>query len=126
MNLRRVVVTGTGVISSLGGNTAEFRDALFAGRTGIDAITSLDASSLRLKNVAEVRGFNPDDHFDDKQVLWLDRFAQFGLAAAREAIRNAAIVWSEELRDRTGVITGTSMGGQLTQDEAYYSLYYDR
>ena len=126
MSQRRVVVTGAGVISALGKNVQEFREALFAGRPGVEAITGVDVSELRFKNAAEVRGFQPADYFDEKQILWLDRFAQFGLVAAREAVNDAGIEWTEELRNRTGVITGTSMGGQLTQDQAYYGLYYER
>ncbi len=126
MSQRRVVITGLGVVSSLGKNAQEFRDALLAGRAGIGPVTSVDMSELRFKNAAEVRDFRPEDHFDDRQITWLDRFSQLALVAAREAVNDAQVEWTEELRDKTGVITGTGMGGQISQEKGYYHLFYER
>lgn len=88
---RRVVITGIGVISALGHNSSDFWQSLGDGQSGIGPITSVDCTQLRLQNGAEVRNFNPLNHFEPKRVELLDRFAQFGLIAAREAVNSACI-----------------------------------
>jgi nodulation protein E len=99
--MRRVAVTGLGVISSIGLNTLEFWPALREGRSGIAPIESLDVSSLRFQNGAEVRGYDPCIHFDNGQTRFLDRFAQFALIAAREALHDADISFSPDLLVKT-------------------------
>lgn len=123
MEKRRVVVTGLGVISALGRNQAEFWEALSKGRSGIGPIEIVDTSQVRFKNAAEVRDYKPEEHFDEKEILLLDRFAQFGLLAASEAIADAGVEWTDELRTQTGVVTGSCLGGQTTQDECFLDLY---
>lgn len=126
MNPRRVVVTGVGVISALGNNKKEFRDALFAGRPGIDTITSVDISGLRFKKAGEVRGYNEQEHFDDKQLMLMERFTQFVMVATREAVKESGVEWNDEIeRERTAIITGTGAGGQGMQDSYYIDLYRD-
>ena len=105
--MKRVVITGVGVVSGLGNNAAEFWDALSAGRSGIGPITRADASSIRFKNAAEVRGFDPTEHFDDNALLWLDQFSHFGIVSAREAVADSGLEFTDALRDRSGVITGS-------------------
>lgn len=122
-DVRRVVITGVGAISGLGNNAHEFWDALRAGRSGIGPITRVDVSGIRFKNGAEVRGFEPTEHFDDKMLLWLDPFSQYGIVTAREAITDSGIEFNDQLRDRTGVITGNCLGGKMTEDELYRRLY---
>jgi nodulation protein E len=121
--VKRVVITGVGVVSSLGNNAGEFWESLSAGRSGIGPITKEDVSGLRFKNAAEVRGFDEKDHFDDKALLWLDPFSHYGIVASREAIKDSGIEFSEALRDRTGVITGNCLGGKTTEGEMYRRLY---
>lgn len=121
--LRRVAVTGIGVISALGGNCGEFWQALKAGRSGIGPLQSIDPALLRFPNGAEVRGFTPASYFDEKDIGLLDRFAQFGVVAAREAIAAAGIEWTPQLRESTAIITGTCVGGQTTEDEGFVNLY---
>jgi len=124
MTKRRVVITGLGVISALGKNTEEFWAAIQAGRSGIGPIESVDMSPISYKNGAEVRGYDPKDFFDNREDQeLLDRFAQFGLISAREAIRDAGIEWDEPLGNRTAVITGSCLGGMHTEDAAYEDLY---
>ena len=123
MNQRRVVVTGIGIISALGNNRNEFRETLFAGRSGIDVITSVDISQLRFQKAGEVHGFKEEEHFDDKQLMLLERFSQLAMVAAREAVTEAKIEWTDELRERTAIITGTGAGGQGNQDQSYIDLY---
>jgi nodulation protein E len=83
----------------------------------------IDCTQLRFKNAAVVRGFKTEDHFDADQAVFLDRFTQLGLIAAREAIQSAALEFSPRVCERTGIITGTAMGGQASEDEAFVDLY---
>ena len=122
---RRVAVTGLGVISALGHDVSCFWNALIAGRSGIGRITSVDLSNIRFQNGAEVRDYDPAQHFEPSQADLLDRFAQFALIAARQAIRDSGIIFSRELRQRTAIITGSSVGGQSTQDTQFWAVYHN-
>jgi len=84
-NTRRVVITGLGAVTPLGLDVAQFCESLRAGRCGIGPLETVDSTSLRFKNGAEVRDFTPSNHFTEKALDQLDRFAQLGLVAAREA-----------------------------------------
>ena len=121
--MRRVVVTGVGVLSSIGNTVAQFEKSLRACRSGIGPITQVDTSRLRFHNAAEIRGFEPTDHFSE--VTWLDRFAQLGIVATRDAIADSALMWNNALRARTGVITGSCLGGMGTEDAFYFDLYHE-
>lgn len=124
--MRRVVITGVGVISGLGNNAREFWDGLSTGRSGIGPITKVDVSNIRFKNGAEVRAFDETEHFEDKMLLWLDPFAHFGIVTAREAIADSGIEFDDTLRDKTGVITGNCLGGKTTENNLYKKLYGDK
>jgi nodulation protein E len=121
--MRRVVVTGVGVLSSIGNTVAQFEESLRACRPGIRPITQIDTSAIRFHNAAEVEGFEPARHFTESQLNWLDRFAQLGIVAARDAIADSTLTWNDELRARTGVITGSCLGGIATEDAYYFSFY---
>lgn len=121
--MRRVAITGIGVVSALGNDADTFWETLRQGRSGIDAITKVDTSDLRFKNAAEVKGFDAAEHFDERSLMMLDPFAHFGIAAAREAIKDSGI---EFLKDRTGVITGSCLGGKETEDAFFYDLYANK
>ncbi len=123
MRGRRVAVTGLGAICALGQNVPEVWDALCQGRLGIGRIESVDISGLRFQNGAEVRGYDPARHFDDGRMDLLDRFAQFAVLAAREALRDSCVVWTPELRQTTAVVCGSSVGGQSSQDAGFRELY---
>ncbi len=123
MNQHRVVVTGIGVISALGRDSAEFWEALREARSGIGPLESVDTSSLRFHNGAEVRGFTVECYLDGKPDDLLDRFSQFGMLAAREAISDAAVEWTPELKGRTGVVTGSCLGGKISEDQTYTEMY---
>ncbi len=126
MAVQRVVVTGIGVISALGGDRGAFWGALSEGRPGIAPLQAVDRTELRFENGAEVHGYNPEDHFDFKQAGFLDRFTQFALIAAREAIRDSGIQLTPALRERSAIVTGSCVGGQTTQDEGFVGLYRDK
>jgi nodulation protein E len=123
MGERRVAVTGIGVICALGKSLAETWEALAAGRSAIGPIESVDTRPLRFHNGAEVKDFDPDVSFDPGTAALLDRFAQFALIAAREAVRDSGIALTAELRGRTAVVTGTSLGGQNAQQAGFEDLY---
>ncbi len=124
--MRRVVITGVGVISGLGNNAGEFWDSISAGRSGIGPITKADVSDIRFKNAAEVRGFDETEHFEDKMLLWLDPFSHYGIVSAREAIADSGIEFDEALRDMSGVITGNCLGGKTTESEIYRRFYVEK
>jgi nodulation protein E len=121
--MRRVAITGLGAICALGRNTREFWDALCAGRAGIGPIRSADVSALRFKNGAEVPAYCHQPYFDDKRADFIDRFAQFAVIAAREAVADAGVSFTPELSERTAIITGSCVGGQSTEDIGFCDVY---
>lgn len=119
----RVAVTGVGVISAIGKSVPEFWESLLQGRSGIRPIETTGCDGLRFRNGAEVPTYDPSAYFDEKPMQFLDRFAQFAVIAAREAVRDAALEWTPELRSEGAVITGACVGGQNTSDEGFVNLY---
>src|SRR5581483_10106774 len=119
----RVAVTGLGVISAIGHNCNDFWQSLKAGCAGIRPLESVDRSLLRFSSGAEVRDFTAARYFDEKELGLLDRFAQFGVIAAREAVAQAGISWTPSLRESTAIVTGSCVGGQTTEDEGFVNLY---
>ena len=124
--MRRVAITGIGVVSPIGNNAGEFWDSLAAGRSGIGPISKVDTTELRFKNAAEVKGFNAADQFDERAMMMLDPFAHFGISAAREAVRDSGVAFEDELKERTGVVTGSCLGGKETEDAFFYDLYANK
>lgn len=120
---RRVAITGLGAITPVGDTAASFWESLRAGRSGIGPLTTVDCSRLRFGNGAEVAGYDPSAHFSDKEAALLDRFAQFGLLAAREALAMANVEWTPRLRDRAAVVTGSCLGGKITEDQVFAGVY---
>jgi len=120
---RRVAVTGLGIISPLGPNLAENWQSLREGRCAIGLIESVDCSTLRFQNGAEVRGYDPLAHFEGGKDAQIDRFAQFSVVAAREALRNSGVELTPALREQTAVICGSSVGGQWAIEIGYQDLY---
>ncbi len=125
MAARRVVITGVGTISALGPDACTFFAALREGRCGIGPLDLPDRGTLRFRNSAQVRDYIPAEHFPGKQAAFLDRFAQFAVIAAREAVRDSGLELTPELRARTAIITGSCVGGQTTEDSAFYDLYHN-
>ena len=121
--MRRVAITGLGAICALGRTTAEVAESLRQGRSGIAPIESTDASQLRFRNGAEVRGYSHQGYFDDRRADFIDRFAQFAVIAAREAVSCAAVDWTPELRETAAIITGSCVGGQSTEDVGFHDVY---
>ena len=121
--MKRVAITGIGVIASNGNTRDAFWDSLAAGRAGIRPLMAVDRSLFRFECGAEVVDYNPLDHFEAKRADMLDRFAQFALVAAREAIADSGIEWTPSLTQRTAIVTGCCVGGQSTEDLGFIDLY---
>ncbi len=124
--MKRIVITGIGVVSAIGNNSDEFWSSLSGGISGIKPITKVPTDDLRFKNAGEVRGFDAAEHFDEKMLTWLDPFAHFGIVAARQAIADSDITFDDAMRERTGVITGSCLGGKETEDKLYFELYGEK
>jgi len=121
--MRRVVITGMGAICALGRTTAEIGESLREGRCGIGPIESADMSEVRFQNGAEVKGYTHQPYFDDRRADFMDRFAQFAVIAAREAVTDAGIQWTNELRETAAIVTGSCVGGQSTEDIGFHEVY---
>src|ERR1043166_6250251 len=121
--MRRVAITGAGSISALGRNTAEFAESLRLGRSPLFPYTTLFRSQIRFQNGAEVPDYSHRPYFDDRRADFMDRFAQFAVIAAREAIADAGIEWTPELRENAAIITGSCVGGQSTEDIGFTEVY---
>ncbi|MGE4219629.1 MAG: beta-ketoacyl synthase [Alphaproteobacteria bacterium] len=124
--MHRVVVTGIGVLSAAGPNTAAFWDTVRNGRSAIGPITIIPTDLLTVKVGAEVRDFDPKQHFESKRLGMLDRFSQFALVAAREAIAQSGLTFEGELSERTASIIGSGVGGQSTLDDSYWQIYGEK
>ena len=120
---KRVVVTGMSVVSALGANSEAFARALFANESGIGPIVEIPTEDLNVRMAAEVKGFVPRTHFPGSRSSLLDRFAQFALVAAREAVEQAAPPFADGLGARTATVVGTGIGGLGTQDDNFYKIY---
>ncbi len=116
MDRKRVVITGMGAVTPLGNTREEFWAALVAGKSGVATVTAFDAKAAGLKAqiAAEVKDFNPDDLIGRRDARRMDRFAQFAFVAAREAIEDAKFPEDRELRDQTGVVVASGIGGIIT------------
>ena len=113
----RAVITGMGVISPVGNNLEEFWDNLVNGRSGIDFATRFDTSTLPTKVAGEVRNFEPTEWLDKKESRRMDRFAQFAVAAAKMAVKDAGLDLEQIDRDRAGAVIGCGIGGVITFEE---------
>jgi 3-oxoacyl-[acyl-carrier-protein] synthase II len=119
---QRVFVTGIGMVTPLGLDTASTWAGLIQGQSGIDFITAFDTEGFETRFAAEVKGFDPETYLDRKEARRMDRFAQFAVVAAQEACRQAEI--SPETLDpyRTGVVVGSGIGGILTLSQQFEVL----
>jgi 3-oxoacyl-[acyl-carrier-protein] synthase II len=119
MELKRVVITGMGALTPIGNTLSEYWEGLVAGKSGAANITQYDASKFKTQFACEVKNFDVNDHLDRKEARKLDRFSQFAMVSATEAIADSALMESNPNLDRIGVIWGSGIGGLKTfQDEA--------
>jgi len=122
MKLKRVVVTGLGALTPIGNNVAEYWQSLINGVSGADFITRIDASKFKTRFACEVKNYNPQDHFDRKEIRKMDLYSQFALIAAKEAIADANFDDKNLNRERVGVIFGSGIGGLNTYEEEVKSF----
>lgn len=115
--MSRVVITGLGAITPIGNTVDELWSGIEEGKCGIDDITLFDTTDSKVKIAAEVKNYNPEDYFDKKAARHLDRFCQFALIAAREAMKDSKIVMEEEDSSRFGVIISSGIGGIKTIED---------
>ena len=120
--MRRVVVTGMGIVSPIGNSPAEFFSALLERKSGVRKITAFDAGRLSVQLAAEA-DFAPAEHFSAKQIELYDRFTQMALLAARQACADSGFAPSDGDRLRWGVCLGSAYGGAVSTNASYYSLY---
>lgn len=118
--MRRVVVTGVGVVSALGTGTEKNWTALMGGQSGIDRITRFDASDLPTQIAGEVKDFNAEDFIDKKEIKKMDLFIQYALGAAELAMEDSGLQVTEENAEMVGVLVGAGLGG-LPAIEKYHS-----
>ncbi|GHG81365.1 beta-ketoacyl-[acyl-carrier-protein] synthase family protein [Pseudodonghicola xiamenensis] len=123
--MKRVVITGAGTINSLGHSVPETLDAMREGRCGIGQLDFRDVERLAIQIGGQVRGFEAEGRFNRQQISLYDRFTQFTLTAAEEAVRQAGLEFHGELAARSGVVLGTAGGGVSTWDDNYRSVYED-
>lgn len=116
---RRVVITGLGIISPTGKNPAEFFSNLMAGRSGIKRLQTDFIEQLSIRIGAPVEDFDPNAHFSKIQLSGIERFSQFALVAAEQAVQDAQLQLSETERPRAGVCMGSCLGGASTLEDGY-------
>ncbi len=121
--MKRVVITGAGTVNALGRNVPDTLEAMREGRCGIGELDIPDIDRLSVKIGAQVKGFTAENHFNRQQMSLYDRFTQFTLLSAREAIAQSGLEFAGELAARSGVVLGNSGGGMTTLDENYRSVY---
>ncbi|MEL6531976.1 MAG: beta-ketoacyl-[acyl-carrier-protein] synthase family protein [Pseudomonadota bacterium] len=121
--MRRVVITGQGTINPLGRDVPGTLEAMREGRCAIGPLEIRDVERLAVKIGGQVKDYDPEALFNRQQIALYDRFTQFTLIAAREALGQAGLSFSGDLAARSGVVLGTSGGGLSTQDENYRAVY---
>lgn len=118
MELKRVVVTGLGALTPIGNTYQEYWNGLVNGVSGAAPITLFDATLFKTQFACEIKNFNIEDHFDRKEARKIDRCAQLGIVAAREAIKHSGILEDANVnKERIGVIWGSGIGGIKTFEE---------
>lgn len=118
MELKRVVITGLGAVTPLGNSAPETWQALVSGKNGIVPITAFDASLFKTQFAGEVKNFDPSAVIDRKEARKMDRYSQFSVCVADEALQDSGLDLDKEDRSRVGVIWGSGMGGlQSTESE---------
>ena len=124
-NARRVVITGTGVVSSIGIGIDDFWSSCKAGKSGIGPATSYQTDDLQIKIAGEVKGFEPRELLDSKQFWLSDRYSQFAGVAATEAIKQSGIEMplSPQEGAKAACIIGTGIGGISTMESSYRALF---
>ena len=117
--MRRVVMTGLGVVTPVGNDVPAMWSALLAGRSGVGTISSFDASAFASQVAAEVKGFDPAQYLSPKDIRRTERFTQFAIAASKQAVADAGLAVDREDPFRCGVIIGSGMGSMRLIEEQH-------
>ena len=120
--MRKVVITGLGAVTPLGIGAASTWEAALSGKSGAAPITRFDASEFSTRIAAEVKGFNPEDFIDKKEIKRMDLFIHYAMAAAHMAMEDAGLSISSSLAPRTGVYMGSGLGGLPTLEKYHSAL----
>ncbi len=123
MELKRVVVTGLGAVTPLGNNVSEYWNGLINGVSGAGPITHFDAAKFKTQFACEVKGFNPEQYFEKKEVRKYDRYAQFAVAVAKESVEDAGFDMEKLDTNRVGVVFSAGIGGISTFEQEVGSFY---
>ena len=123
--MNRVVITGQGTINALGFNVASTLKSMENGQSGISIMDFPNIDRLNVKIGGQIKDFDPQLYFERQKITFYDRFTQFALIAAKEAILQSGLVFEGELSQYSGVVFGTAGGGLQTQDENYRAVYED-
>lgn len=115
--MKRVVVTGIGAITPIGNTVAEYLEGLKKGTSGANLITQFDAAQFKTRFACEVKNFNPEDHLDRREVRRIDRFTQFAMVTAAEALQDSGLDLEAIDKDRVGVIWASGIGGLATLEK---------
>ncbi len=119
---RRVVITGMGTINPIGNNLTDYWDALLEGKCGIDIITAFDPADFKAKTAGEVKDFNPSELIGRKEAKRLDRFSQFAVVAAKEALVHSKLDMDKIDKNRAGAVIGSGIGGLATIEAEHTKL----
>ena len=119
---RRVVITGTGVVSSLGMGAEEFWNSIKEGKSGITKVSKFDTTDFPTKVAAEIKDFDPSKYIDKKEAKRMDPFTQYALTAAKMAVEMSGIDFEKEDKFRAGVIVGSGIGGIETLVDQYNTM----
>lgn len=117
--MNRVVITGLGVITPIGNNVEEFWNGILEEKVGIEPICTFDATEYKAKLSANVKNFNARDYMDFKLAKRMDRFSQFAVAAAKEALEDSGLCLEQEDKYRCGICVGSGVGSLMGIEREY-------
>lgn len=126
MTKKRVVITGLGAVTPIGVNVPDYWQALLSGKNGVAPITLFDAAKFDTKFAAEVKDFNPENYFDKKAVKRLDRFSQFAIASAVQAVDDSEVNLENLNKERCGVVFGSGIGGLETLQNEHWKYFQEK
>ena len=121
MSKKRVVITGVGALTPIGNTARDTWENALKGTNGIDKITRIDTEKYNVSLAGELKNFNVEDYIDRKEARKMDRFTQYAIVAADEAIKDSALEINESNNERVGVWIGSGIGGiQALEDGLQY------
>ncbi|MCZ7608531.1 MAG: beta-ketoacyl-ACP synthase II [Ignavibacterium sp.] len=126
MTKKRVVITGLGAVTPIGVSVPDYWQALLSGKNGVAPITLFDAAKFDTKFAAEVKDFNPENYFDKKAVKRLDRFSQFAIASAVQAVDDSEVNLENLNKERCGVVFGSGIGGLETLQNEHWKYFQEK